>query len=89
MDVYALSKFLFQYNSQAELRKRFAENPDAALAGFELSDDERTALKNMDFGALYHAGVPALLITPLANATGLGMPRYLEAIRHYETPAAR
>ena len=81
MSQYALAKFLFHHNGDPEIRAGFESDPEAALARYDLTEEERDALRRRDFGTLYGLGAPPLMLIYLSNYTGLPVPRYLEAIR--------
>lgn len=44
MSLYSVQKVLFQLNNDPAERKRFAADPDAVLAGYPLTDEERRAV---------------------------------------------
>jgi len=44
MSLYYLQKALYQLNRDPELRRRFSDEPDAGLAAYELTAEEREAL---------------------------------------------
>jgi hypothetical protein len=51
------------------------------VAEFELTEDERRAVLDADFRALYRMGVHSLLLAPLAATLGVSFPDYLAALR--------
>jgi hypothetical protein len=88
MSLYQVQKFLYQFNGDPGLRASYAEDPAHAVEGRQLTDAERTALVQKDFQALYAMGVHGLLLTPLANYTGVPIPQYLATIRGQAEGAA-
>ncbi|MPZ13858.1 MAG: aromatic ring-opening dioxygenase subunit LigA [Chloroflexi bacterium] len=81
MSLYEVQKFLYQFNTDAALRAAFSADPEQVLADRMLTEVERSALRQRDFRALYAMGIHGLLLTPLANYSGVPIPKYLEAIR--------
>ena len=57
MSLYQLQKFLYQLNRDDGVKEAFRSDPGAALAGYELSDEEAGALQAGDIGLLYVLGV--------------------------------
>ncbi|WP_326836681.1 hypothetical protein VSH64_17520 [Amycolatopsis rhabdoformis] len=49
------------------LRDRFAADEDAVLAGYDLTDAERTAIRARDFRALHDLGLHPYLLSQLAR----------------------
>jgi hypothetical protein len=64
--------------------------PEKALAGLDLTDDEREALLKGDVGKLYRMGVNSFLMgyLPRFEACGITLPIYNERIRAEAPPAA-
>jgi hypothetical protein len=81
VSTYGVSKFLFTFNTDPALRERFKADPDAVLASYPLNDGERAAVRTYDFKALYDMGIHPLLLSALANGSGIPIPKYLETIR--------
>jgi len=81
VSLYAVQKLLFQLNRDAELRRRFAAERDAVLAGYELSAEELAAIRGPDIGLLYVLGVNGQLLMHYAALCGLEWNAYLEAMR--------
>ena len=51
------------------------------MAEYELTADERRAILETDFHALYRMGVHSLLLAPLAATLGVSFPDYLAILR--------
>ena len=77
MSLYSVQKVLFRLNNDAAARRRFAEECDALLAEYALTDEERRALAGADVGQLHLMGVHPLLLAPFAGRSGLEWPDYL------------
>ena len=57
MSLYYVQKFLYEFNRDPNLQERYTADRAASLDGFDLTDEERTALIEADFGKLFHLGV--------------------------------
>jgi hypothetical protein len=64
---YQLDKLLYAVKKDEKLRERFLRDFDAACLDFNLSDEEKTALKSRDYAALYELGAKDELILFLAK----------------------
>jgi len=82
MSLYHVQKLLFQLNNDLAARRRFAQERDAVLAEYALTQEERRALAAADVGKLYVMGVHPLLLAPFAGRAGLKWPDYLAALKH-------
>ncbi|NLT07056.1 MAG: extradiol ring-cleavage dioxygenase [Solirubrobacterales bacterium] len=63
----ATHDFVQQMKWNVELRQRFEQDPGAVLDQFELLPQERTAIEERDFKALYDIGVHPYLLSQLAR----------------------
>jgi hypothetical protein len=81
MSLYYVQKLLYQLNRDAELRRRFAADGETVLAGYELSTEEREAIRQADIGLLYVLGVNGQLLMHYAALRGFEWSAYLEAMR--------
>ena len=68
MSRYGLDEFLYRFDKDLALQRQFADDPEAALAAFDLDERERRALRDGDVATLYEWGVHALLIRNFAGA---------------------
>lgn len=80
MSRYATNKALWAATADADLARRIREDPTTALGGWDLTDDERSALAKTDVRGLFLLGVhPFLLYNyALRQAGGFSMP-FLES----------
>lgn len=78
---YALQKLIREINRNPSVRKHFFEAPEAAMAAYPLSDDEKSALVSRDYGRLYQLGVHGLLLRPFSILHSVSEQDYLNAIR--------
>ena len=68
-------------NRRPEAREAWFRDRNAFVAGYDLSDEERTALLDLDIGKLYAMGTHALLLRPFTILHQISEPDYLKAIR--------
>ncbi len=57
MSLYYVQKFLFEFNRDPRIQEAYDADRVAATEDYELSDEERAALVEPDFGKLFHLGV--------------------------------
>ncbi|HZT07118.1 MAG TPA: aromatic ring-opening dioxygenase subunit LigA [Chloroflexota bacterium] len=81
MSQYEVARFLFHFNRERSARDAYAANPRAALDGYDLSAEEREALVQHDFTALYRMGTHPLLLIYMANNLDVAPPDYVAAVR--------
>jgi hypothetical protein len=84
MSLYAMQKFLYAMNREAEVQRRYREGGatrDALLAEYDLDDEERTAIRDGDIGKLYVLGCNGQLLMHFAPLLGIAWADYLEAMR--------
>jgi aromatic-ring opening dioxygenase LigAB LigA subunit len=81
MSLYYLQKALYQLNRDPELRWRFEEDADAVLSAYELTAEERAAIRTPDIGLLYVLGVNGQILMHYAAYRGFEWNAYLEAMR--------
>lgn len=81
MSLYSLSKLLYTLNRDEGLKARFRENPQAAVAPFPLTEEERTAILQPDIGLLYVLGVNGQILMHFAAFCGIEWSDYLQRMR--------
>lgn len=84
MSLYAMQKFLYSLNREAEVQRRYAEGGaarDALLAQYDLGEEERAAICDGDIGKLYVLGCNGQLLMHFAPLLGMPWAEYLEAMR--------
>ena len=81
MSLYQVQKLLYELNRDPALRERFARDRAGALAAFELSGEERSAVEQPDIGLLYVMGVNGQLLMHYAALRGFEWDAYLAAMR--------
>jgi hypothetical protein len=81
VSLYQVQKLLFHVNRDRQVRARFLTEREALVGEYGLTEDERRAVMEPDFHALYRMGVHSLLLGPLAATLGLSFPDYLAILR--------
>ena len=81
MSLYAVQKFLYHLNREPEVQRRYREDRDALLQGYDLNDEERSAIREGDIGKLYVLGCNGQLLMHFAPLLGVPWAEYLEAMR--------
>jgi hypothetical protein len=81
VSLYQVQKLLFDVNRDRQVRGRFLDERERLVTEYELTADERRAILETDFHALYQMGVHSLLLGPLAAALGVSFPDYLAILR--------
>jgi hypothetical protein len=82
---------MYRLETEAAFSKAVHENPVSALAEFDLTAEERTALLNGDVATLYLMGVHPFLLMTLSRQEMFGVNRenYLPRIRAAAAQAAQ
>ena len=84
MSLYAMQKFLYDLNRSPEVQRSYLKGGGARetlLAGYDLDDEERTAIRDGDIGKLYVLGCNGQLLMHFAPLLGMPWADYLEAMR--------
>jgi hypothetical protein len=81
VSLYYVQKFLYQLNRDPAAQRRFREDLEGLLAEYDLSEDERNAIRARDVGLLYVLGVNGQILMHYAALIGLEWTQYLEAMR--------
>jgi hypothetical protein len=81
MSLYALQKLIRDVNRKPACRDAYFRSAVTFAEGYELAEDERRALIDMNVGRLYAMGVHGLLLRPFTLLHQMPEPDYLKAIR--------
>jgi len=84
MSLYYVQKLLFQLNRDPSVRRRYDENVENLLADYELTEEERRAIREPDIGLLYVMGVNGQLLMHYAAMRGFEWNAYIDAMREGE-----
>jgi hypothetical protein len=81
VSVYTLQKLIREINRNPGIREHFFAAPADMASAYDLTAEERRALVDKDYGALYRLGVHGLLLRPFSILHAVSEQDYLEAIR--------
>src|SRR5213080_5019885 len=81
MSLYQLQKFLYDLNRDPGVQRRYRADPETLLAQYELTDEERAALRAGDIGLIYVLGANGQLLMHFAAFLGMSWPDYIRAMR--------
>jgi hypothetical protein len=84
MSLYGVQKLIYQLNRDPLVRRQLAEDFDALLAQYQLTDEERDAIRQPDIGLLYVMGVNGQLLMHYAALRSFEWNAYIEAMREGE-----
>jgi Aromatic-ring-opening dioxygenase LigAB, LigA subunit len=84
MSLYTVQKLIYQLNRDPQLRQRLADDIDGLLSEYELTGEERNAVRDPDIGLLYVMGVNGQLLMHYAALRGFEWNAYIEAMREGE-----
>jgi hypothetical protein len=73
MAAFDVNKICWSVVHDEDFYRRVQEDPEGAIAAYDLSDDERQALLAGDVGRLYELGVSTFLLEHLANWRAFGL----------------
>jgi len=81
MSLYSLQKFLYHLNRDPRVQQRHGDDLEALLDEYELTDEERSAIRDGDVGKIYVLGANGQLLMHFAAFLGMPWPDYLQAMR--------
>ena len=84
MSLYYTQKLLYQLNRDPAVRRRLEEDLEGLLAEYELTEEERRAVREPDIGLLYVMGVNGQILMHYAAMRGYEWTAYIEAMRDGE-----
>lgn len=80
MSLYQVNKLLRDINCSHALAQRCRTDPDALLQSYDLTAEERDAIKGWQVRKLYDMGANPLLLLVSSMATGKDLPSYVKAL---------
>ncbi len=80
MSLYQVNKLLRDINCSTELAHRCQSDPEAVLQQYELTDEEREAIKGWRVRRLYDMGANPLLLLVYSMAIGKDIRTYVAAM---------
>lgn len=81
MSLYYLQKLLYVLNREPSEQTRFKKDVEAVIADYDLTDEERAALRDHDIGKLYVLGVNGQILMHFAAFCGIAWTDYLQKMR--------
>jgi hypothetical protein len=81
MSLYQMQKFMFDINRDPQVQERFRTGVDALLDNYELTAEERGAVKDGDVGLIYVLGANGQLLMHFAAFLGVPWADYIAAMR--------
>lgn len=81
MSLYQLQKFLYVLNREPDAQREYKEALDALLSRYQLTEEERQALREGDIGLLYVLGVNGQILMHYAAFLGIAWFDYLDLMR--------
>ena len=84
MSLYYTQKLLFELNRDPATRRRLEADLETLLDEYELTDEERRAIREPDVGLLYVMGVNGQILMHYAALRGYEWSAYIEAMREGE-----
>lgn len=81
MSLYYVQKLLYNLNREPAMQRDFKADPMRVMAAYDLTLEEKKALKDADIGLLYVFGVNGQLLMHFAALLGIAWDDYLEAMR--------
>jgi hypothetical protein len=81
MSLYYVQKFLYEINRDPAVQEHYRADRHAAIASFELTDEEVAALTEPDIGKLFHLGVNGQILMHFAAFHQIEWVDYLQQMR--------
>ncbi|MFT7476304.1 MAG: hypothetical protein ACI81L_003254 [Verrucomicrobiales bacterium] len=81
MSLYYTQKFLYELNRNADVQAQYGVDRHAAIAEYDLTDDETQALTKPDVGLLFHLGVNGQILMHFAALHQIEWADYLQLMR--------
>jgi hypothetical protein len=83
VSLYQLNKIMYLLDVDADFLARMKRDPADAIASFDLTEEERSAVLSGNVGKLYLMGVNAFILDSIARHELLGVNRnsYLTQVR--------
>jgi hypothetical protein len=84
MSLYQLQKLIYHVNRDPAVRERYRSDPATFVKGYELTEQEQTAVLNLDVRTLYTLGVHSLLLRPFTLLHRVSNEDYAKALAGLE-----
>jgi hypothetical protein len=84
MSLYQLQKLIYHVNRDPSYRERYRQDTVGFAKDYELSDEEETAIRDVDVRKLYTLGVHPLLLRPFTLVHKISNEDYAKALAGLE-----
>jgi hypothetical protein len=81
MSLYQLQKFLYEINREPRVQQEYRADLERLLERYELTAEERDAIRCGDVGLIYVLGANGQLLMHYAAFLGMAWPQYIQAMR--------
>lgn len=81
MSAYTVGKMIWEMGRNLDLIEQYKQDPESVLSRYDLTEEERTAIRNHDALYLYQLGIhPQLLSRGMTRMLGMPQGEWKEAI---------
>jgi hypothetical protein len=84
MSLYQLQKLIYHVNRDPAQRERYRRDPADFVKGYDLTEQEASAVLQMDVRTLYKVGVHSLLLRPFTLLHRVSNEDYAKALAGLE-----
>jgi Aromatic-ring-opening dioxygenase LigAB, LigA subunit len=84
MSLYQLQKLIYHVNRDPAARERYRSDPATFVCDYDLTEEEQTAVLNLDVRKLYGLGVHSLLLRPFTLLHRVSNEDYAKALAGLE-----
>jgi Aromatic-ring-opening dioxygenase LigAB, LigA subunit len=84
MSLYQLQKLIYHVNRDPAARQRYRSDPATFVSDYDLTEEEQTAVLNLDVRKLYGLGVHSLLLRPFTLLHRVSNEDYAKALAGLE-----
>jgi hypothetical protein len=81
VSLYQLQKFLYELNRDPRAQEQYRADLDGLLQRYELTDEERQAVRDGNVGLIYVLGANGQLLMHYAAFLGMPWAAYIQAMR--------
>jgi hypothetical protein len=86
---YQVQKLIWEVDRDRELKRQFREQPESVLARYDLSHEERQALRDVDAWALRSMNVHPILLRQYTRLFHIPHGEIFSKSPHWPTPAGQ
>lgn len=81
MSLYQVQNLIYHVNRDPERRERYRHDASAFVKSYDITEQESTAIVNVDVRALYTMGVHSLLLRPFTLLNKVSNEDYAKALK--------